>query len=55
VLDFSDHRSLLNYLKNRPHPKLVFQIHPERWTDHKFEFFSQYLKDKAINLIKALV
>jgi hypothetical protein len=55
VLDFNDGRSLLNYLENRPHPKLIFQIHPERWSDHKFEYFNQYLKDKVINLVKSLV
>jgi len=55
VLDFSDGHSLLDYLNNRPQPKLIFQIHPERWSDHNFEYFSQYLKDKAINVLKSLV
>ncbi len=55
VLDFRNGRSLLDYLKNQPHPKLVFQIHPERWSELNFEYFIQYSKDKAINLAKSLV
>jgi hypothetical protein len=55
VLDFRNGRSLLEYLDNRPHPKLVFQVHPERWSDQNFEYWVQYSKDKAINLLKSLV
>lgn len=55
VLDFRNSRSLLEYLNHRPHPKLVFQIHPERWSEQNFEYFVQYSKDKVINLLKSLV
>jgi hypothetical protein len=55
VLDFQNGRSLLEYLNERPHPKLVFQIHPERWSEQNFEYYIQYSKDKAVNLLKSLV
>ena len=55
VLDFRNGRSLLEYLNERPHPKLVFQIHPERWSEKNFEYYIQYSKDKAVNLLKSLV
>ena len=55
ALDFRNGHSLLNYLSNQPHPKLVFQIHPERWSELNFEYLIQYSKDKAVNLLKSLV
>jgi hypothetical protein len=55
MLDFNNGRSLLDYLSNRPHPKLVFQIHPERWSEQNIEYYLQYSKDKVINLLKLLV
>ncbi len=55
LLDFSNGRSLLVYLNEQPHPKLVFQIHPERWSEQNFEYIVQYSKDKVINLLKTLV
>jgi len=54
-LDFPDGRSLSAYLNERPHRKMVFQIHPERWSEQNFEYIVQYSKDKAINALKALV
>jgi hypothetical protein len=55
LLDFRNGRSLLVYLNEQPHPKLVFQIHPERWSEQNFEYIVQYSKDKVINLLKTLV
>jgi hypothetical protein len=55
LLDFRNGRSLLVYLNEQPHPKLVFQIHPERWSEQNFEYIVQYSKDKTINLLKTLV
>ena len=54
-LRFRNGRNLLNYLGHHPHPKLVFLVHPERWSENRIEYGVQYIKDKAINLIKALV
>jgi len=53
--EFSSGQRLLNYLNNEPHPKLIFQIHPERWSDNYFEYIVQFLKDKSINFVKCLL
>ena len=55
ALSFSNGQNLLNYLDHHPHPKLVFLVHPERWSDNRIEYGIQYLKDQVINFIKALV
>jgi len=54
-VSFSKGQNLLNYLGHHPHPKLVFLAHPERWSENSIEYGIQYLKDKIINLVKALV
>jgi hypothetical protein len=53
--DFTSKEALLLYLDNNPHPKMVFQIHPERWTDNPVEWAMQYLKDLLINLAKRIL
>ena len=55
VLDFINGQSLLDYLNNKPHPKLVLLAHPERWTDNYFEYTVQYSIDTFANLIKSLI
>lgn len=55
TLDFSNGQSLLTYLNNQPHPKLVFQIHPERWSNKSLAYLAQYTIDKFANLVKAVV
>jgi hypothetical protein len=54
-LDFSNGQSLLNYLNNQPHRKLVFLAHPERWADNYFDYAVQYSIDTFANLIKTLI
>lgn len=54
-VEFQNGKSLLAYLGNQPHPRLVFQIHPERWTDGVFEYLGQLALDRSINLIKSLI
>jgi hypothetical protein len=54
-LDFSNGKSLLDYLNNRPHPKLVFLAHPERWADNYFEYAIQFSIDRLVNLVKAFL
>ena len=53
--DFKNGKTLLNYLNNQPHPKLVFLCHPERWSDNLFEYVVQFSKDMLINLLKTAV
>ena len=54
-LSFSNGQDLLRYLSHHPHPKMVFLIHPERWSENNIEYGIQYIKDKTINIIKSLV
>ncbi len=54
-IDFSTGKELLSYLKGSAHPKLVFQVHPERWTDDKLEWSIQATKDASINLLKTII
>ncbi len=53
--DFDNGLDLLAYLKNSPHPKMIFQIHPERWTDNQIAYFLQWCQDGIINLAKKFV
>lgn len=36
-------------------PSMVFQVHPERWTDDWFEWYAQASKDRLFNLIKWMI
>jgi len=53
--DFKNGESLSRYLNTNPHPKLVFQIHPERWAGTWTGYAIQWLKDVAINLVKTIL
>jgi hypothetical protein len=53
-LDLEDQQALIRYLE-KPHPKLVLLIHPERWQDNFFRYAGQLGKDRIINLIKLLL
>jgi len=55
VREFSNGDDLLAYLRGSPHPRMVFQIHPERWTDTALEWSMQTLKDGAVNGIKVVL
>ena len=43
---------LINYLSGTLHKKIVFQIHPERWSENKFEWHIQWLTDMFSNIAK---
>ncbi len=51
--DFSSGKALLDYLSADPAPKICFQVHPERWSDHPFVWATQWVKDRGINAAKA--
>ena len=53
--DFENGKALSKYLNTDPHPKLVFQIHPERWAGTLTGYAIQWLKDMAINLVKTFL
>ncbi|MBN2790137.1 MAG: hypothetical protein JXR69_08100 [Candidatus Delongbacteria bacterium] len=55
ITDFHSKLELIEFLKNNKNKKIVFQTHPERWTDNCFEWTGQLLKDKVINIIKSII
>jgi hypothetical protein len=55
AIDFPNGKVLIAYLSNQPHPRLVFQVHPERWATTVVDYGIQWLADGAINRIKAVL
>ncbi len=53
--DFSNGDALLAYLEKNPHPRICFQIHPERWTENQIAWCFYYLFDSGVNLIKTFI
>lgn len=53
--DLKNGKALRRYLNADPHPKLVFQIHPERWESTPTGYAIQWLKDMAVNLVKKIL
>jgi hypothetical protein len=54
-IDFDSGDELLNYLSKKPHEKFIFQTHPERWSEKRFEYRVNLLKDCLINMIKRII
>lgn len=52
--DFLSGESLLKYLQGKPHNKICFQIHPERWVSGAPAWLAQFLFDEATNYAKIL-
>ena len=50
--EFDTGRAMLSYFSEAPHSPLVFQTHPERWTDNVSGWAVQWLTDEAINFLK---
>lgn len=53
--DFNSSSDLINYLKNSPARKIVFQIHPERWASNSFLWLRSLSEDTLINAIKFIL
>ena len=53
--EFKTSSELFNCFEKALYPRVVFQIHPERWTDLTVEYFIQFGKDSLANVIKAIV
>lgn len=53
--DFQSGDELLSYLKTSPHPKMVFQIHPERWSYNIWDDLYNRCNDGAVNVAKFLL
>ena len=52
--EFESPYELLEYFQ-KPHRNLIFQVHPERWTDNNLEWLVQLAKDGLINLAKIII
>jgi len=55
IKNFRNGKDLFNYLKDKPHKKLVFQIHPERWSDNIGSYLYQLGKDSITNSAKKIL
>lgn len=55
IADFNNNMELEDFLKNNKNNKIVFQTHPERWSNSYFEWLMQLLKDTGINIIKSMI
>jgi hypothetical protein len=53
--NFKTKKELVQFLKDKNHKKLVFQIHPERWSNSNVEWTLQFCQDNLINVAKTLV
>jgi hypothetical protein len=49
---FDSGEALMKYFLERPHHRLVFQVHPERWTDSRAGHAVQWALDTATNMAK---
>ena len=52
---FADGREVLNYFRNAPHRKVIFQIHPERWSHNIADWLLQWMLDTATNCAKSIL
>jgi len=53
--DFDKGEELYNYLTSNPDPRVVFQVHPERWSDHITGYYVSLLVDLIVNVGKHVV
>ena len=53
--DFTNGADLYNSLKTCKYPQIIFQIHPERWSNNQIEFYFQWCKDSILNGIKLFI
>jgi hypothetical protein len=54
-LDFENGEELRNYLESNPHPRMVLQVHPERWVDHIVGYCLSFCFDQLVNWSKEIV
>lgn len=53
--DFGSGDQLLDYLRAQPHPRMVFQVHPERWSHNAASHLWSLSFDLAVNTVKRIV
>ena len=52
--NFKNRSELLDCFKKACYPKIVFQVHPERWSDSYIEYLTQWVKDNIANIAKEI-
>ena len=55
TIEFETGELLYEYLVSTPNPRLVFQVHPERWTDKRFEYCFIFFFFFMVNVAKYLI
>lgn len=53
--EFHSGEDLINYLNSGSHPRLLFQIHPERWSYHAMDHFYNLAFDTTANTGKRII
>lgn len=53
--EFTLGEELLAYFNNKPHRKICFQIHPERWTNNTLSWLVILMKDTITNVLKKMI
>ena len=51
-VDFNNGNDLLKFFSSPTKSKLVFQVHPERWSSNILDYYRQYMTDNAVNILK---
>ena len=54
-LDFNNGEELYDYLASNPDPRVVFQVHPERWSDHIAKYYVSLVVDKITTAGKHVI
>jgi len=52
---FESGEQLYQYLTSKPEPRMVFQIHPERWSDSITDYYVRFFVDTTMNAGKQIV
>lgn len=54
-VQFPNQNALIQFLSKPEANKLVFQVHPERWTNAPVEYGIQYVTDFLVNVVKLVL
>lgn len=54
-LDFESGDELYDYLESNPNPRMVFQLHPERWADNIMNYLVSFCFDAMVNTGKFMI
>ena len=52
-LNINSSDDLITYLSEIFHKKIIFQIHPERWSNNNLQWYSQWFIDRFANIVKS--